>query len=102
MVRVREVMAKRQRKSDSVFEQLGFKREEALNLRLRSEMMNALIAEIEERGLTQAQAADRLGVSQPRISDLMRGKLHLFSIDMLVTLLSAAGLRVEMKVRRAA
>ncbi|MGA3095651.1 MAG: XRE family transcriptional regulator [Bryobacteraceae bacterium] len=96
-------MAKRQqRESDNVFEQIGFKREEALNLRLRSEMMNALIAEIEKRGLTQAQAAARSGVSQPRISDLMRGKLHLFSIDMLVTLLSAAGLRVEMKVRRAA
>ena len=73
-----------------------------VNLRLRSDMMNALIAEIEDRGLTQAQAAKLLGVSQLRISDLMRGKLHLFSIDMLVTLLSAAGLRVEMKVRRAA
>jgi predicted XRE-type DNA-binding protein len=96
-------MAKRQQsESDNVFEQLGFQREEALNLRLRSEMMNALIAEIEKRGLTQAQAAARLGVSQPRISDLMRGKLHLFSIDTLVVLLSAAGLRVEMKVRRAA
>jgi len=96
-------MAKRQQGgSDSVFEKLGFKREEALNLRLRSEMMNALIAEIEKKGLTQAQAAAQLSVSQPRISDLMRGKLHLFSIDTLVTLLSAAGLRVEMKVRRAA
>lgn len=93
---------RQQRESDNVFAQLGFKREEALNLRLRSEMMNALIAEIEKRGLTQAQAAAQLGVSQPRISDLMRGKLHLFSIDTLVTLLSAAGLRVEMKVRRAA
>lgn len=96
-------MAKRQHdEPDNVFEQLGFKREEALNLRLRSEMMNVLIAEIEKKGLTQAQAAAQLGVSQPRISDLMRGKLHLFSIDTLVTLLSAAGLRVEMKVRRAA
>ena len=96
-------MAKQQqRESSTVFEQLGFKREEALHLRLRSEMMNALIAEIEKRGLTQAQAAAQLGVSQPRISDLMRGKLHLFSIDTLVTLLSAAGLRVEMRVRRAA
>ena len=96
-------MAKREQfQSENVFEQLGFKPEEALNLRLRSEMMSALIAEIEKRGLTQAQAAKQLGVSQPRISDLMRGKLHLFSIDTLVTLLSAACLRVEMKVRRAA
>jgi len=96
-------MARRQQgKSDNVFEQLGFKREEALNLRLRSEMMNALIAEVEKKGLTQVQAAEQLGVSQPRISDLMRGKLHLFSINTLVTLHSAAGLRVEMKVRKAA
>jgi predicted XRE-type DNA-binding protein len=95
-------MAKRQQcESDNVFAQLGFKREEALNLRLRSEMMNALIVEIEKKGLTQAQAAAQLGVSQPRISDLMRGKLHLFSIDTLITLLAAAGLRVEMKLRRA-
>ena len=87
---------------ENVFAQLGFNGDEALNLRLRSEMMNALIAEIERKGLTQAQAAARLGVSQPRISNLMRGKLHLFSIDMLVGLLSSAGLRVEMKVRKAA
>ena len=64
-------------------------------------MMSALIKEIERMGLTQAQAAAQLGVSQPRVSDLMRGKLHLFSIDTLVTLIFAAGLRVEMKVRRA-
>ena len=96
-----QVMAKRQQGvSDNVFEQLGFKPEEALNLRIRSEMMNALIAEIEKKGLTQAQAATLLGVSEPRISDLMRGKLHLFSIDTLVALLSASGLRVEMKVRK--
>ena len=93
---------RKQRESDNVFAQLGFKGDEALNLRLRSEMMNALIAEIENKGLTQAQAAARLGVSQPRISNLMRGKLHLFSLDMLICLLSAAGLRVEMKVRKAA
>ncbi len=71
-------------------------------MRLRFEMMNALIAEIEKKGLTQAQAAAQLRVSRPRISNVMRGKLHLFSIDMLVGLLSAAGLRVEMKVRTAA
>src|ERR1035438_7705158 len=60
-------MAKQQqRESSNVFEQLGFKREEALNLRLRSEMMNALIAEIEKRGLTQAQAAAQLGEASPR------------------------------------
>jgi len=92
----------KKRRTEDIFEQLGFDRNQAANLSLRAEMMDALIAEIEKRGLTQAPAAKALGVSQPRISDLMRGKLHLFSIDTLITLLSALGLRVEMKVRRAA
>jgi len=91
---------KKHQQADDLFEQLGFDREEAANLRLRSEIMNALIAEIEKRGLAQAQA--EVGVSQPRISDLMREKLHLFSLDTLVTLLSRLGLRVVMKVKRAA
>ena len=86
----------------NVFRDLGFPPAEAENLRLRAAMMNALIAEIEKRGLTQGQAARLLGVTQPRISDLMRGRLHLFSIDGLVNFLSAAGLRVSLRVSRAA
>jgi predicted XRE-type DNA-binding protein len=92
----------KKRQTEDIFEQLGFDRNQAANLALRSEMMDTLIGEIEKKGLTQTQAAKALGVSQPRISDLMRGKMHLFSIDTLITLLSALGLRVEMKVRRAA
>lgn len=92
----------KKRQAEDIFEQLGFNQTEAANLALRSETMDTLIAEIEKKGLTQAQAAKAPGVSQPRISDLMRGKMHLFSIDTLITLLSALGLRVEMKVRRAA
>ena len=92
----------RRKQATDVFEQVGFDKNEAANLRLRSAMMDALIAEIEKQGLTQAQVAKRLGVTQPRISDLMRGKLHLFSIDNLVALLAAVGLRVEMKVRKVA
>ena len=93
---------RRREQAPDVFEQLGFGASEAANLRLRATMMNALMAEIERQGLTQAKAAKALSVSQPRISDLMKGKLHLFSLDMLVTLLAGLGLRVEMKVRRAA
>ena len=92
----------KKRPAKDIFEQLGFDRNQAAHLALRAEMMDALIAEIERKSLTQAQAAKALGVSQPRISDLMRGKMHLFSIDTLITLLSRLGLRVEMKVRRAA
>ncbi len=65
-------------------------------------MMRALVAFIRKQGLTQAQAAKLLGVRQPRISDLMRGEIHLFSIDNLVVLLAAAGLRVDLRVKRAA
>jgi predicted XRE-type DNA-binding protein len=85
-----------------VFRDLGFSPAEAANLRVRAAMMNALIAYIEQRRLTQAKAAELLGVTQPRISDLMRGSIHLFSIDTLVNLLAAAGLHVEVKVRKAA
>jgi predicted XRE-type DNA-binding protein len=92
----------RRQKAGEIFEQLGFDRDEAANLRLRGEIMNALIAEIENRGMTEVQAAKAVGVPQPRISDLMRGKLHLFSLDTLVALLPGLGLRVEMKVKRAA
>jgi predicted XRE-type DNA-binding protein len=52
--------------------------------------------------LTQDRAAKLFGVSQPRVSDLMRGKIHLFSIDNLVNLLAAAGLRVDIRVKKAA
>lgn len=62
-----------------------------------------LIREIErvirERGWSQAEAAKQLGVTQPRVSELMRGKVDLFSIDKLVTMLAAAGQRVEVRTR---
>ena len=93
---------KKQRQTSGVFEQLGFDENEAANIRLRASMMDALIDEIERKKFTQAQTAKALGVSQPRVSDLLHGKLHLFSMDMLVMLLSKVGMRVEMKVRRAA
>jgi len=88
--------------SITVFGQIGFSQGEAAHLQLRSAMMTRLIAEIEKQGLTQADAAKRMGITQPRVSDLMRGKLHLFSIDTLVALLSSLGLRVDLEVRRVA
>lgn len=88
--------------STNVFHDLGFTPAEAENLRLRAEMMNALIAYIEEEKLTQVQAARLLGITQPRVSNLMRGRIHLFSLDTLVKLLAAAGLRVVLRVGKAA
>lgn len=64
--------------------------------------MSAVITHIEKNGLTQAQAARLLGVTQPRISDLMRGKIDLFSLDTLVNMLAAAGMKVEMKLKKVA
>ena len=93
---------KRTKGSANVFSDLGFGPAEAANLRIRSEMMAALIADIEQRGLTQSRAARLLGITQPRVSNLMQGKIQLFSIDTLVKLLGKAGLRVNFKLTRAA
>lgn len=87
-------------KQADVFEQLGFTPQEAGHLRARAAMMTALIDEIERRGLTQSHAAKLMSVSQPRVSDLMRGKFHLFSMDTLAQMLSSLGLSVEVKVKR--
>ena len=90
------------RSSGNVFEDLGFTREEAEHLRIRSALMATLRQVIEAKRLTQAQAAALLGVTQPRISDLVRGKIDLFSIDTLVDMLSRAGLQVEIRVTKVA
>ena len=67
-------------------------------MRLRSLLMVALEQLIDHRGLTQGEAAKLLGVTQPRISDLKRGKINLFAIDSLVTMATQAGLRVELDI----
>jgi predicted XRE-type DNA-binding protein len=74
----------------------------AENLKLRSVLMIALKEQIERRHWTQAEAARRLGVTQPRVSDLMRGKIELFGLDTLVNMAVAAGLHVEMRIAEAA
>lgn len=88
--------------SSNIFRDLGFEAEEAENLKLRAMLMVELEKHIREKGLTQKKAAERLGVTQPRISDLMRGKIDLFSVDTLITMLTHAGLKVAVKVSRSA
>lgn len=90
---------KAQRSSGNVFRDLGFSPEEAANLRIRADLMVRLRKLIEARGLTQAGAAELFGVSQPRVSDLLRGKIELFSIDTLVNMLGRAGVGVSIVVR---
>lgn len=75
---------------------------EAENMKLRSELMMALKQHIARAQMCQAQAARLFGVTQPRISDLMRGKVNLFGLDALVNMAAAAGLHVEMRVQEAA
>jgi predicted XRE-type DNA-binding protein len=86
--------------TSNVFRDSGFGAEEAANLKLRAMLMVELEKYIQEKHLTQKRAAERLGVTQPRISDLMRGKIELFSVDTLITMLTHAGLKVDVRVRR--
>jgi len=83
----------------NVFTDLGFSPTEARNLRMRSQMMIALRKFIDREGLTQAEAAKRLNVTQPRISDLTRGKISRFSLDTLVNMLTGAGLDVDLRIK---
>ena len=86
----------------NVFEDLGFPPAEAQNLLMRSQLMTAVMNVIERRSLTQVQAAKVFGVSQPRISDLVRGKIDRFTLDALVNMLTHAGIKVTLFVGRTA
>ena len=86
----------------SVWDAIEDTPEEAENMKLRSALIMALKAHIARDGLSQVQAAKLFGVTQPRISDLMRGKINLFGLDSLVNMAAAAGLHVEMRVLDAA
>ena len=87
---------------DSVWDAIEYSPAQAENMRLRSALMMALKDHITREGLSQCQAAKMFGVTQPRVSDLMRGKIELFGLDSLVNMAAAAGLRVEMRVAQAA
>jgi predicted XRE-type DNA-binding protein len=86
----------------SVWEAIENTPAEAENMKLRSALMIALDRHIKIQGWTQAEAARRLGVTQPRVSDLLRGKINLFGLDTLVNMVTAAGLHVEMRIAEAA
>jgi predicted XRE-type DNA-binding protein len=89
-------MEKVTQSSGNVFADLGFENEEAVLLKLRADLMAGLRSTIAERGWTQQEAAAHLHVGQSRVSDLVRGKWEKFSLDMLVTLATRAGCRVEL------
>lgn len=87
---------------DSVWDAIEDTPGQAENMRLRSSLMMALKNHILREGLSQGQAAKLFNITQPRVSDLMRGKIELFGLDGLVNMLATAGSRVEMHIRPAA
>ena len=89
-----------ERSSGNVFRDLGFGPKEAESLRLRAELMVELKRLIQARKLTQSSAAKLFGVTQPRVSDLVRGRIDLFSIEALVNMLARAGRKVELRFSR--
>ena len=84
--------------SGNVFLDLGFPPDEAALLAMRADLMAKLRLTIDEKGWTQAEAAKVLGIAQSRVSDLVRGKWERFSLDMLITLASRAGLRPRLEL----
>lgn len=93
---------KMERGSGNVFLDIGFAPDEAQNLHLRSELMSRIERFVRSSGLTQKACAARMGVTQPRLNDLLKGKIDKFSLDALVNMLGHAGMRVELRVKKAA
>lgn len=90
-----------QAQSGNVFADLGFDDEEAQHLVLRSELMRAIRKQVKSSGQTQQQAARLFGVTQPRLNMVLKGRINEFSLDALVNMLAKAGMRVELKVKKA-
>lgn len=84
-----------QTSSGNVFQDLGFAPEESTKLQLKAKLMHAIETYIDTNQLTQADAAAIMGVSRPRISDVVRGKIEKFTIDALIDMLSKANIKVE-------
>lgn len=84
--------------SNNLFEDLGFEKSEAANLKIRADLMLALREYIQSQGWTQEQAADFFQETQPRISNLINGEISRFSVDKLINMLSRAGMEVKVEV----
>ena len=93
---------KRVRSSGNVFRDLGFGKAEAESLKLRAELMMRIDDVFRRSGMTQAEGARALGLTQPRLNALLKGKIGLFSLDALVDIAGRAGLDVRIVVKKAA
>ena len=85
----------------SVWDALADTPEQAANLRARAELMQQIATVVKDKDWTQAEAAKRCGVTQPRINDLLRGKVSRFSLDALVNIATAIGRRVHVEIEAA-
>jgi predicted XRE-type DNA-binding protein len=83
--------------SGNVFVDFGYSPDEAAILQMRADLMADIRKSIKARRLTQAKAAEILGITQSRVSDLTRGKWEKFSLEMLITLATKAGMHVTLK-----
>ena len=90
------------RGSGNIFIDLGFDKAEAENLKLRSDLMIRIVQYYRKSGMTQAGAAKTLGLTQPRLNALLKGRIHQFSLDALVNIASSAGMNVRLVVKKAA
>ncbi|EMQ2088418.1 XRE family transcriptional regulator [Salmonella enterica subsp. enterica] len=80
---------------DSVFDAISDTPEQAENMKIRAQLMAVLNRWIETQGFSQSEAAAVLGVTQPRISELARGKIQIFSVDKLISMMAHAGLHIQ-------
>lgn len=83
---------------NSVWDAIEDTPEEALNMRLRAELMTRIAERVVVWGVTQKEAAHRLGITQPRLNDLLNGRINKFSLDALVNLTGPAQFRVELAI----
>lgn len=88
--------------SDNVFRDLGFPEAEAQNLRLRADLVVHIRKVIEKLGVTQAEAARRAGITQPRMNDLVKGRTRKFTLDALVNVAANLGYSAKLKLTKAA
>jgi predicted XRE-type DNA-binding protein len=87
---------------NSVWEALEDDDSLAANLKHRSSLMRIIAQYVEESGLTQQAAAQKLGTTQPRLNDVLKGRIEKCTVDRLINMLTQAGYRVDLKVHRAA
>jgi predicted XRE-type DNA-binding protein len=87
---------------DNVFDALEDDPAISANLRVRAQLMHALRDYIDQQAITQTEAAQRLGVTQPRVSDLVRGRIERFTVDALLNMLGRVGIHAEISVTSAA